>query len=55
MRLPIHDWQFWVVSGLAAAALLYLARGLIPGRKKRRGGTRATLTISGKPAERKEK
>ena len=24
--MPHGDWQFWVVTGLAAAALLFLAR-----------------------------
>lgn len=55
MKLPTHDWQFWVVSGLAAAALVYLCRGLLPGRKNRRRGRRATLTISGKSPDRKTK
>ena len=52
MSFPIHDWQFWVVSVAALAALVYVLRGLIFKKKRRkRKGQRATLTIGGKPPE----
>jgi hypothetical protein len=60
MSLPVHDWQFWAVSGAALVALLWLLRAvlpsrLIPRRWRRRGQERrATLTIGGqKPADRR--
>lgn len=50
MKFPIHDWQFWVVSFAALAAVWYMTRSLLPaelgGKKKR--GTRTTLTVSAK-------
>jgi hypothetical protein len=52
--LPVHDWQFWVASGLALAAAVYLLSKLVPvpwlskKRKQRRQRTKATLTIGGK-------
>ncbi|GAB4549720.1 MAG: hypothetical protein Tsb0013_11150 [Phycisphaerales bacterium] len=47
---PVHDWQFWVVTLMALAALLYLLRGLLPGAKKRKAARRGrtTLTVGGK-------
>lgn len=54
MAFPIHDWQFWVVTGVFVASALWLGRGLLPlpGSKRRRGrrtARRATLTVGGKP------
>ncbi len=52
--LPTHDWQFWVTSGVALGAAVYLVSRLVPvpwitsRRKKRRMRTKATLTIGGK-------
>lgn len=55
MSLPWHDWQFWVASGAALAALLWIARGPISRWVLRRGGggraRRATLTIEGRAVE----
>lgn len=50
MSFPIHDWQFWAVTGIFAAAVLWVCRGLLPGSKARRRkrGHRATLTLGGK-------
>jgi hypothetical protein len=31
--MPWHDWQFWIVTGLAAIGLLILLRQLFPRRK----------------------
>ncbi len=51
---PVHDWQFWVTTGIALAAAIYLASKLLPvpwlsaRRKKKRMRTKATLTIGGK-------
>ncbi len=57
MNFPLGDWQFWVASALACAAMLWLLRGLIPwrrllGRPPRRRGRRATLTLDGVPVDR---
>ncbi len=55
---PVHDWQFWVATGVAIAAAAWLAWKLLPLpmlKRWRRGrrGKRATLTIEGeKPADR---
>ena len=52
MSFPIHDWQFWVATGLFVLAGLWLCRGLLPGakrRRRRRAARRATLTVGGKP------
>ncbi len=59
--MPTHDWQFWVVTGLAALAGLYLLRAVLPQRvlaklpsflagKRGKAGrqTRATLTVGGR-------
>jgi hypothetical protein len=45
---PYHDWQFWAVTMVAAAAAAWLVRGLIPGRRRRRRQRRVNLTIGGK-------
>lgn len=53
MKVPVDDWQFWVVSALVLIAALWIARGLLPGRRKNKAQQRrATLTIGGKPVER---
>lgn len=52
MAFPVHDWQFWVVTGLFALAVLWLLRGVLPGakrRRRRRRERRATLTVGGRP------
>ena len=50
--MPVHDWQFWAVTGIAAAAVLYILRAAIPAKyrpgKRRKGGTAASLTIGGR-------
>jgi len=50
MSLPWGDWQFWVVTFAAVAAMALLARRVFPRRKgKGRGPTRkVSLTIEGK-------
>lgn len=53
MKVPVDDWQFWVVTALVLLAALWIARGLLPGRRKNKAQQRrATLTIGGKPVER---
>jgi len=56
VSLPVHDWQFWVVTALALVAALTTARKLLParwrpwGRKPR--GRGATLTVGGRTVKR---
>lgn len=45
-NLPLSDWQFWLVTALAAGALWILIRMFIP--KKKPKGRRTTLTVSAK-------
>lgn len=52
LTFPANDWQFWAVTACALAAGLYLLRGLLPSRKRRRGREKkVTLTIDRKKAE----
>ena len=56
---PVDDWQFWVVSALALVAALWLIRISplwtlclrLTGRKRKAKGSRATLTVGGKPVK----
>ncbi len=52
ISLPIGDWQFWVVTALAAVALGYVLREVVPGNwwpwKRKPRGKSASLTIEGK-------
>jgi len=51
----LSDWQFWVVTLAAAAALAYMLRGAIRaafGRKAK--GKAATLTVGGKSVGKKK-
>lgn len=53
MSFPVHDWQFWVATALALAAVLWMVRSLLRltpwGRRKaRERGRRAELTIGGR-------
>ena len=47
MNVPLGDWQFWAVTALFALAVLWLARGVLPGRKKKRA-RRVRLTVGGR-------
>lgn len=53
--LPLADPQFWIVTLVALCAAAWLLRKLLPavlGRKHRkRGSTRATLTVGGNPVD----
>jgi hypothetical protein len=57
LALPIHDWQFWIVSALALCAALYILRAVLPERwnplRRKKPGVRTTLTISGKAPAKK--
>jgi hypothetical protein len=57
MKLPMNDWQFWMVSALATCALLFLLRHLLPAKwslfRRAQKGKSATLTIGGKAVDRK--
>ena len=44
--MPLGDWQFWLVSAIAAAGLWVLVRMFLPKRKPK--GTRTSLTVSAK-------
>ncbi len=53
---PLSDWQFWVATLLALVALGWLLRALIPwrrllGRKDKKRGRRATLTLERRPLD----
>jgi len=48
--MPMGDWQFWVVTIAAIGALWLLKLALMPKKKK---GTKATLTVGGKPVDKK--
>lgn len=58
MTFPLHDWQFWVVTGAALLAALWLLRGILPipwlkrRRRRRRQSRSATLTVGGKTISR---
>ncbi len=43
--MPLGDWQFWVVTGLAAGALFFVIRRTLPRRRQARRGKRVDLTI----------
>lgn len=55
MSFPVHDWQFWVVTALAAGALGWLLREVAPvrslkeRRRRKAQQRRAALTIEGRP------
>lgn len=52
MSFPVHDWQFWVVTAAAAAAVALIARAVLPWKRRARAGRRkVTLTIDRKPAD----
>lgn len=48
--MPFNDWQFWVVTLVALASLWLLKLVLLPKKK----GTKATLTVGGKPVDSKQ-
>lgn len=56
-RFPVSDWQFWVATGLVALAAVWLLRDLLPtirrARRRRRTEKRATITIGGKPLQKR--
>lgn len=57
---PIGDWQFWAATVLAALALGWLLRAIVPwrrllGRPSRKRGRRATLTLEGVTIEHRRK
>ncbi len=42
--MPVGDWQFWVVTLLALAGLLFVVRLVLP-RKRKSSTRRVTLTV----------
>ncbi|MBZ0172082.1 MAG: hypothetical protein K8E66_06860 [Phycisphaerales bacterium] len=51
MRLPLGDWQFWIVSVVVLAVVLYAARPFIPGLRKK-PSTRVDITIDRRKPDR---
>ncbi|GJQ29432.1 MAG: hypothetical protein HBSAPP03_13160 [Phycisphaerae bacterium] len=53
--MPVHDWQFWVVSLAAVLALAYLLREVLPAKwspfRRKPRGKPTTLTVKGKARE----
>ncbi len=50
--MPVDDWQFWVVTLAGLLAALWLIRLVLPKKKR---GTKASLTVGGKPVNRSGK
>lgn len=44
MRLPLGDWQFWVVTAIAAGVVIFAVWSLLRGARRRKS-TRVTLTV----------
>jgi len=58
MSIPWTDWQFWVATVVALLALWLVLRNLLPPgwlpfTKQRGKETKASLTVGGKPVDRK--
>ncbi len=52
--LPLHDWQFWVVSAIALCAAAYIVATVTPKRWRfwsRRAGASVSLTVGGKAVD----
>jgi len=49
--MPINDWQFWIVTIVALAALAVFVRMLIPKKK----GKKTSLTVGGQPMGKRKK
>lgn len=47
--MPFNDWQFWVVTVVMIFSIWGLKVVLLPKKK----GTKATLTVGGKPVDKK--
>jgi hypothetical protein len=58
MRFPVQDWQFWATTAIAALAVAWLLRGVVPvpflakRHRRKKSQRRVNLTIGGKPADR---
>ncbi len=56
MQIPVHDWQFWVATGIFLVAAAWLFRGVLPipyltkRHKAAKQTKRVTLTVGGKAA-----
>ncbi|MBY0312881.1 MAG: hypothetical protein K2W85_12490 [Phycisphaerales bacterium] len=54
MAFPIHDWQFWVATGIFLLAVGWLLKGVLPipflsrRSKAKKQTKRVSLTIGGK-------
>jgi hypothetical protein len=60
VKLPLDDWQFWVVTLVALAAAYFVLRAIVPeslwakiGLKRKPKGRAASITVEGKAPERK--
>jgi predicted MFS family arabinose efflux permease len=47
--MPVGDWQFWIVTVIAVAAMWVMIRVLLPRRKPR--SKKTELTVGGKRLE----
>ena len=55
--MPVHDWQFWVVTALALIAAVYIIRAAIPEKYrpgKRGRGKPTNLTVGGRSVAKKK-
>ena len=52
--MPLGDWQFWVVTGLAVGALFFVVRRTLPRRRQARRGKRVSLTINQSSIQKKK-
>lgn len=57
MSIPIHDVQFWVATAIAAGALWFVLKNLLPPgwlpfSKPKARQTKTSITVKGKPVDR---
>jgi hypothetical protein len=45
--MPWRDWQFWVVTVLALAGLLFMLRAVLPRSRKKPALRKVSLTVRG--------
>lgn len=50
---PVHDWQFWLVSVVALAAVLLILRHVLPGKRRKRAGRSVSITIERKGVDKR--
>ena len=45
MTLPVHDWQFWVVTAAALGVVVLAVRSLVRSVTRKKQSTRVGLTV----------